>query len=175
MGFCLFGNVVVAARHALSNHGLSRVAIVDFDVHHGNGTEDLVDGDGSILFCSSFQHPFYPGGYRPNVTGQRVNVPLSAGTTSADFRARITEEWLPELDAFEPELIIVSAGFDAHIEDPLAELALLDSDYSWITDKLKDVAKKHASSRIVSMLEGGYSLPALARSATAHIKSLAEF
>ncbi|MBX2837105.1 MAG: histone deacetylase family protein [Gammaproteobacteria bacterium] len=174
MGFCFFGNVVIAARHALEHYDLNRVAIVDFDVHHGNGTEDIVDGDGRILFCSSFQHPFYPGGFRENVTGQRVNVPLRAGTTSADFRAKITEHWLPALNDFAPELLVISAGFDAHLEDPLAEVCLLDNDFGWITEKLMDIAIEHASGRIVSMLEGGYSLPALARSATLHIKTLAK-
>lgn len=173
MGFCLFGNVVVAARHALENHGLKKVAILDFDVHHGNGTEDIVDGDERILFCSSFQHPFYPGGFRKNVPGQRVNVPLQKGTSSADYRAAISEAWLPAIDDFAPDLIVVSAGFDAHMDDPLAEIELMDNDFVWITEKIMSLAEKHASGRIVSMLEGGYSLTALARSATLHIKTLA--
>jgi len=172
MGFCFFGSVAIAARHAIKQYGLERVAIVDFDVHHGNGTEDIVDGDEKILFCSSFQHPLYPGGYRDNVENQRVNVPLAAGTASADFRAAIDTHWLPALDAFAPEMILISAGFDAHLEDPLAGLALLDADFAWITDKLMSVADQHANGRVVSMLEGGYSLPALARSATAHVRGL---
>jgi len=162
----------IAARHAIKNHGLKRVAIVDFDVHHGNGTEDIVDGDEKILFCSSFQHPFYPGGYRPNVPGQRVNVPLAAGTGGEEFRAEILEHWIPALNKFKPEMIFISAGFDAHAEDPLAELNLHDNDFVWITQQLMNVADQHADGRIVSMLEGGYSLPALARSATAHVREL---
>ena len=172
MGFCFFGSIAIAARHAIKQYGLERVAIVDFDVHHGNGTEDIVDGDEKILFCSSFQHPLYPGGYRDNVKHQRVNVPLAAGTGSADFRAAITDHWLPALDAFAPEMVFVSAGFDAHLEDPLAGLALQDADYAWVTSKLMELADKHAGGRLVSMLEGGYALPALARSATAHVRGL---
>jgi len=170
MGFCLFGNIAIAARHALEHHGLDRVAILDFDVHHGNGTEDIVDGDARILFCSSFQHPFYPGDYRADVDGQRVNVPLSAGTTGPAFRAAIEAAWMPALERFAPQMLFVSAGFDAHAEDPLASLQLQDDDYAWITTRIMDLADRHADGRVVSMLEGGYALPALGRSAAAHIR-----
>jgi acetoin utilization deacetylase AcuC-like enzyme len=172
MGFCFFGNVAMAARHAIKAHGLERVAIVDFDVHHGNGTEDIVNGDPNILFCSSFEFPLYPGGYRPNVENQRVNVPLESGCGSDDFRSAITQNWLPALEAFQPQMIIVSAGFDAHAEDPLASLQLQDADYVWITQKIIELAAEHSDGRIVSMLEGGYALPALGRCATAHVRGL---
>lgn len=172
MGFCFFGNIAIAARHAIKAHGLERVAILDFDVHHGNGTEDIVDGDPGILFCSSFQFPFYPGNYRENVTDQRVNVPLPSGGNSADFRHAITTNWLPALESFKPQMIFISAGFDAHAEDPLANLMLVDDDYVWITNQIMDVAERHCDGRIVSMLEGGYALPALSRCATAHVRGL---
>ena len=172
MGFCLFGNIAIAARHAIRKYGMDRVAIVDFDVHHGNGTEDIVDGDPNILFCSSFQHPFYPGGYRDDVPNHRINTPLKSGCNSADFRGAVTNTWLPALEAFKPDMLFISAGFDAHLEDPLANVCLLDADYVWITQKLMDIADRHSKGRIVSMLEGGYALPALSRCATAHIRGL---
>jgi len=172
MGFCFFGNVTIAARHAIKTYGLERVAILDFDVHHGNGTEDIVEGDENILFCSSFQHPLYPGGYRENIPNQRVNVPLPDGCQGAEFKEAITASWMPALESFKPELIIVSAGFDAHDEDPLAGLRLVDADFVWITRQIMDVANRYADGRIVSMLEGGYALPALSRAASAHVKVL---
>lgn len=172
MGFCFFGNVAIAARHAIQQHSLERVAIVDFDVHHGNGTEDIVDGDAKILFCSSFEHPLYPGGFRDNVANQRVNVPLPSGCKGPEFRSAITETWFPALEAFKPELIIISAGFDAHAEDPLAGMLLTDMDYLWITQQIREIAERHANGRIVSMLEGGYALPALSRSASNHVRVL---
>lgn len=172
MGFCFFGNIAIAALHAVKEHGLERVAILDFDVHHGNGTEDIVDGDPSILFCSSFQSPFYPGGYRANVKDQRMNVPLVSGSKSADFRNAITRTWLPALERFKPQMVFVSAGFDAHSEDPLANIFLVDDDYVWITQQIMQVADQHADGRVVSMLEGGYALPALSRCAAAHVREL---
>ncbi len=174
MGFCFFGSVAVAAYYALETMGLERIAIVDFDVHHGNGTEDLVYQDDRILFCSSFQHPFYPGYYRESVPGSLVNVPLAAGTGSTAFRDAITSTWMPELDRFAPQLVIVSAGFDAHEDDPLASLQLDDNDFEWISREIAGVADKHADGNIVSMLEGGYSLSALGRSAARHVKVLQE-
>jgi acetoin utilization deacetylase AcuC-like enzyme len=171
MGFCFFNNIVVGAHHALQNHGLERVAIVDFDVHHGNGTEDIVSGDERILFCSTFQHPFYPhSGYdciAPNV----VNVPLPAGSGSAAFREAVDLYWLPRLKAFEPQLILVSAGFDAHQADDMAGLNLVDTDYAWVTRRLCEQAESSADGRIVSSLEGGYELHSLARSVEAHLKA----
>lgn len=172
MGFCFFGSAAVAAFYALEELGLDRVAIVDFDVHHGNGTEDIVHDDSRILFCSSFQHPFYPGYFRPSVPGQLVNVPLPAGTNGAKFREAISSTWFPELRAFNPQLLIISAGFDAHADDPLASLMLGDEDFHWVTEQLVDIADKCCDGKIVSLLEGGYSLSALGRSASEHLRVL---
>ena len=172
MGFCLFGSIAAAALYAVEVLGMQRVAVVDFDVHHGNGTEDIVHDHPGILFCSSFQHPFYPGYFRPSVKGQLENVPLPAGTGSADFRDAIMTRWMPALEEYQPELLLISAGFDAHREDPLANLALVDEDFAWITTQLMDLADRHCEGRIVSMLEGGYNLSALGRSAAEHVKVL---
>ena len=173
MGFCFFNNVAVAARHALDVHGLQRVAIVDFDVHHGNGTEDIVAGDDRVLMCSFFQHPLYPySGAVPKGTNM-VNVPLDPYTRGPAVREVIEAMWLPALDAFAPEMIFISAGFDAHREDELGQLGLVEADYAWITQKLVHVAHRHAQGRIVSCLEGGYHLDALARSVAAHLRVLA--
>lgn len=172
MGFCFFNNIAVAAYHALLKHGLSRVAIVDFDVHHGNGTENIVAEDERILFCSTFQHPFYPNsGHGPSASNI-VNVPLSAGASGPEFRAAVESHWLPALAGFEPELILVSAGFDAHQADDMAGLNLVDSDYAWITRRLCEQAELSAGGRLVSSLEGGYNLQALARSVEAHLKAM---
>ncbi len=172
MGFCIFNNIAVAAAHALAAHGLSRVAIADFDVHHGNGTEHMFHEDPRVMLCSTFQHPFYPYCGADSGNDHIVNVPLAAGSGSREFRDAVTDLWLPALERFRPELLLVSAGFDAHREDDMAMLRLADADYGWVTEQLKQVAEKHCHKRIVSMLEGGYELHALGRSAMAHIKVL---
>jgi acetoin utilization deacetylase AcuC-like enzyme len=172
MGFCLFNNIAVGAYHALNQHGLERVAIVDFDVHHGNGTEDIVAGDERILFCSTFQHPFYPHTGHNSEAANICNVPLPAGCGASQFRAAVSENWLPRLAAFEPELVLVSAGFDGHQSDPLADFNLVDEDFSWVTRRLCEQADKTAQGRLVSSLEGGYDLHALARCVEAHIKAM---
>jgi acetoin utilization deacetylase AcuC-like enzyme len=173
MGFCIFNNVAVAARHAMAVHGVTRVAIVDFDVHHGNGTEDIFEDDGNVLMVSTFQHPFYPYSGTEDPAPNMLNVPLPAGAGSEPFRDAVSQVWLPALDAFRPELVVISAGFDAHVEDDMAMLRLHDADYGWVTEQLVEVAARHAGGRIVSSLEGGYALDALARSVTRHLKVLA--
>ena len=173
MGFCFFNNVAVAARHALDVHGLQRVAIIDFDVHHGNGTEDIVAGDERVLMCSFFQHPLYPySGAVPKGTNM-VNVPVPAYTRGAAVRELVDQQWLPALERFAPQMVFISAGFDAHREDDLGQMGLVEDDYAWITQRLVDVANRHAGGRIVSCLEGGYVMSALARSVAAHLRVLA--
>ena len=178
MGFCFFNNVAVAARHALDvrgpSCGIERVAVIDFDVHHGNGTEDIVAGDERMLMASIFQHPLYPySGAEPSGDNM-VNVPLPPYTRGPAVRQAIEAQWLPALHAFRPQMLFVSAGFDAHREDDLGQLGLVEADYEWITRLLVDVAREHAHGRIVSCLEGGYNLGALARSVAAHLRVLAD-
>jgi len=172
MGFCIFNNVAVGALHALEAHGLARVAILDFDVHHGNGTEDIFHDDARVMLCSSFQHPYYPGSGTDSGNDHIIPTPLAAYTDGAHFRRAIEATWLPALESFKPELVMVSAGFDAHADDPLAQLELHEDDYAWVTEKLCDIAGRFAQGRVVSVLEGGYDLTALAMSAQAHVEVL---
>jgi len=172
MGFCFFNNVAVGAAHALAAHGLERVAIVDFDVHHGNGTEHIFETEPRVLFCSSFQHPFYPFTGHETDTPHIVNITLPAGSDGARFRDEVERHWLHRLHEFQPQLVLISAGFDAHAEDDMSHVRLREPDYIWITRELKKVADQYASGRIVSTLEGGYNLSALGRSAVAHIDAL---
>jgi acetoin utilization deacetylase AcuC-like enzyme len=173
-GFCIFNNVAVAAAHAIKHHRLQRVAILDFDVHHGDGTEDIFHDNPQVMLCSTFRHPFYPYTGAESGNDHIINVPLAAGTRGAEFREAITQHWLPALDRFQPEFLLISAGFDAHYEDDMGGLALKEADYLWVTETLNQVAKKHAQGRIVSTLEGGYALHALGRCVMTHIKSLSE-
>ena len=174
MGFCFFNNVAVGAQYALHRHGLKRVAVVDFDVHHGNGTEDILAGEDRVLMVGFFQHPFYPNtGIEPRGTNM-LNLPVPAYTRGMDIRELIEQTWIPRLMDFKPELIFISAGFDAHREDDLGQLGLTEQDYTWITSRIKDVANAHAKGRIVSSLEGGYNLSALGRSVEAHIRVLSD-
>jgi acetoin utilization deacetylase AcuC-like enzyme len=172
MGFCIFNNVAVGAAHALAVYGLQRVAIVDFDVHHGNGTEDIFRDDPRVLYCSTFQHPFYP--YQGADSGNEhiINVPLPAGSNGVVFREAVERHWVPALEDFGPELILISAGFDAHVEDDMSALRLVEGDYQRVTQMLVEMAARCAHGRIVSVLEGGYALSALGRSVAAHLNAL---
>lgn len=171
-GFCIFNNVAVGAAHALVQHGLERVAIADFDVHHGNGTENIFHDDPRVMLCSTFRHPYYPYCGADSGNDHIINVPLPAGTAGEGFRAAVTEQWLPVLERFQPQMLFISAGFDAHREDNMGGFGLREADYTWVTEKLKEIAIRHAAGRIVSVLEGGYALHALGRSAVAHIRVL---
>ena len=171
-GFCYFNNIVIAARHAIDQYGLQRVTIVDFDVHHGNGTEEIVAGDERILLCSSFESPLYPFCGENSPHQNVCNIPLEAGMKGPAYQDLVSDIWLPKIDVFAPQLILISAGFDAHAEDDISHINLVERDYRWITVELAKLADKHADGRIVSMLEGGYSLSALGRSVHAHIDAL---
>jgi acetoin utilization deacetylase AcuC-like enzyme len=174
MGFCFFNNIAVAAAHAIEQYGLKRVAVIDFDVHHGNGTEDIFANHENVLMVSTFQHPFYPYCGAENPAPNMCNVPLPARTRGDGFREVVSEVWLPRLRDYAPEMVFISAGFDAHYEDDMGNLGLLEADYAWVTEQLLAVARESAQSRVVSMLEGGYALSALARSVATHVKVLAD-
>ena len=172
MGFCYFNNIAVGAAYALDVHSLDRVAVIDFDVHHGNGTEDIFQDDPRVLFCSSFQHPFYPFTGHETDSDHVINIPLAAGARGNEFRRQVEAHWLPALETFQPQLLFISAGFDAHAEDEMGHLRLREADYAWVTGKLKGIAEKYAEGRVVAALEGGYALSALGRSVVAHLDAL---
>ncbi len=174
MGFCIFNNVAIGALHALDAHGLQRVAIVDFDVHHGNGSEDIFHDDPRVMLCSSFQHPYYPFSGADSGNQHIIPMPLAAGTGSKEFRNAWLAQGLPALERFQPQMIFFSAGFDAHRNDPLAGLMLVEDDFAWITGQVMRIADRCAQGRIVSTLEGGYELEALGRSVVAHIQALSK-
>lgn len=172
MGFCLYNNIAVGAAHALQEYDLKKIAILDFDVHHGNGTEDIFQDDQRVLFCSTFQHPFFPFTPLLENAPHRISVPLDASAKSAEFQAAVTDYWLPALDEFQPEIVFVSAGFDAHVADDMSSVSLTDADFRWVTEKIVEVAGNTASGRIVSVLEGGYELNSLSRCVDTHIRVL---
>ncbi len=172
MGFCFYNNLVVGVAHALAQHGLKRVAVVDFDVHHGNGTEEIFRDDPRVTMVSVFQHPFYPYMGIEGRSERMVNIPLRAYSGGAELRAAVERHWLPALEAFRPELIFVSAGFDAHRADDMASLNFTEADYAWVTERIREVADRHAGGRVISLLEGGYELDATARSVEAHLRAL---
>jgi acetoin utilization deacetylase AcuC-like enzyme len=175
MGFCFYNNAAVGVLHALEHHGLARVALVDFDVHHGNGSEHILAGDERVLMVSTFQHPLYPASGTEPLGFNMVNVPLSPYSDGTALRGAVSREWLPALERFQPQLIVISAGFDAHRDDEMSQLRWLDSDYAWVTQRVVDVAERHAHGRVVSTLEGGYDLQSLARSVLAHVRVLGGF
>ena len=177
MGFCIFGNVAIAAKYAIENHKLKRVAVVDFDVHHGNGTQEILWDDPNVLFVSTHQMPLWPGSGTHEEHGNHqniLNIPIQANTDGPAFRQKFDEIILPQLDSYKPEILIISAGFDAHYKDPLANIELMTEDYEWITHRLCDIADEHADGRLISSLEGGNNLAALAESGAVHVKVLME-
>ena len=171
-GFCIFNHVAVGVAHAIAQYNIKRVAIIDFDVHHGDGTEDIFKDNPNVMLCSTFQHPFYPHRGADTRSNNMINVPMKAHANGSDFKKVFETEFKPALEAFKPEIVFISAGFDAHINDPLADLALTTVDYVWMTEFIKTIVKKYAQNRIISSLEGGYDLPSLAESALAHIETL---
>ena len=174
MGFCFFNNIAIAALHALRHRHLKRVAIVDFDVHHGNGTEDILAGDDRVLMVSFFQHPFYPFSGDKEPAANMLNIPVAAYTKGMDIRELVEMLWIPRLEAFKPEMIFISAGFDAHRDDDMGQLNLTENDYVWLTERIKDVARRFCKGRVVSCLEGGYMMGPLSRSVEAHLRVLAD-
>jgi acetoin utilization deacetylase AcuC-like enzyme len=172
LGFCLYNNLAVGAAHALEAHGLERIAVLDFDVHQGNGTEDIFIGDDRVLYCSIFEHPFFPFTTPPENSDRVVSIPLDATARSAQFRSAIHDHWLPALDAFAPQLIFVSAGFDAHRDDEMSHVSLTDGDFRWVAKAIMKIATRHAQGRVISALEGGYEIHSLARCVEAHVRVL---
>ena len=172
MGFCIFNNVAVAAAHARAVHGIKRVAILDFDVHHGNGTEEIFANEPNVMLCSTFQHPYYPYQGADTVSDHIINTPIAANSGGKEFREAVMRDWIPNVKRFRPDLILISAGFDAHKDDPLAYLKLTEDDYRWVTAEIMKLADEFSKGRIVSALEGGYNLDALGRSVTEHIRVL---
>ena len=175
MGFCFFNNAAIAARHAIKAHGAERVAVVDFDVHHGNGTQHILWNDPAVMYASTHQMPLYPGTGAVNETGEHgtiVNAPLASGDGTEQFNAAVSQALLPRLYDFKPDLVVISAGFDMHSRDPLANIHLHEADFVWITEQLLELAARTAGGRVVSLLEGGYDLRGLSRSAAAHIETL---
>lgn len=172
MGFCIFNNIAVGAAHARAVHGIKRVAILDFDVHHGNGTEEIFSDEPDVMLCSTFQHPYYPYQGADTISDHIINSPITANSGGKEFREAVMRDWIPNVKKFEPELILISAGFDAHKDDPLAYLKLTEDDYRWVTGEIMKLANEFCKGRIVSSLEGGYNLDALGRSVTEHIRVL---